>query len=219
MQRDETILRFSEKKMSEQIKVLVNGKELTAKAGSLISDILNTEKPCGGHGRCGKCKVWARGELSALTEEERKLLSDKELSDGVRLACLTYALGDCTVSTITHSERSQIVTDGILPNIDLKPTFEHFGVAIDVGTTTLASRLYDRSANVLAEYSCLNPQKAWGADVISRIEASLGGHAEELREAIRIAINDIITKLSGMAQINARDIDRFLNYDLTNAME
>ena len=45
MQRDETILRFSEKKMSEQIKVLVNGKELTAKAGSLISDILNTEKP------------------------------------------------------------------------------------------------------------------------------------------------------------------------------
>ena len=29
--------------------------------------------PCGGQGRCGKCRVTAQGKLSPLTEEEKRL--------------------------------------------------------------------------------------------------------------------------------------------------
>ena len=34
-------------------------------AGLALSEIVKGEKPCGGHGKCGKCKVIAKGELSA----------------------------------------------------------------------------------------------------------------------------------------------------------
>ena len=45
------------------------------------------------------------------------------------------------------------------------------GMAIDIGTTTLASYLYDlETGERLAMTSMLNPQRNYGADVISRIE-------------------------------------------------
>ncbi|MCD6384999.1 DUF4445 domain-containing protein [Candidatus Sumerlaeota bacterium] len=47
-----------------------------------------------------------------------------------------------------------------------------YGVAVDVGTTTIASALLDlRNDAVLARRTCLNPQRRLGADVISRISA------------------------------------------------
>ncbi len=45
---------------------------------------------CGGKGVCGKCKVVVvdfRGSLSEVTEQERKHLTEDELSRGYRLAC------------------------------------------------------------------------------------------------------------------------------------
>jgi uncharacterized 2Fe-2S/4Fe-4S cluster protein (DUF4445 family) len=46
-----------------------------------------------------------------------------------------------------------------------------YGVAIDIGTTTVAAYLYDLSSGKLMKtLSCLNPQRGFGADVISRIE-------------------------------------------------
>ena len=60
--------------MKKQIKVTVNGKLTLAISGLSLSEIIKGEKPCGGHGRCGKCKVIARGELSELCDAERKLL-------------------------------------------------------------------------------------------------------------------------------------------------
>ncbi len=46
-----------------------------------------------------------------------------------------------------------------------------FGVAIDVGTTTLAVYLADlKSGEILAVRSAPNPQSVYGQDVISRID-------------------------------------------------
>ena len=46
---------------------------------------------------------------------------------------------------------------------------------MDIGTTTLAAKLYDTQGKMLSQASALNPQQEWGADVISRIEAALDG--------------------------------------------
>lgn len=193
--------------MSEQIIVTLNGKQIRSVLGITLSEITNGEKPCGGHGRCGKCKVIAKGELSAPTNDELNHLTTDELAKGVRLACMTQALGDCEITTMSHKEKSQIITNGELPEIKIKPTFTKYGIAIDIGTTTLAARLYDKSGKLLGSTSCINHQQEWGADVISRIEAALDGKASDLAKSIRQALDGIISELSDIAKISSKEID------------
>ena len=193
--------------MNEQIKISVNGRVLYAHKGMRLSHVLDIEKPCGGHGKCGKCKVIAKGELSSPTEEEKRLLSREELERGVRLSCLACVLGECEIATLSLENRVQIVTEGDLPELEIAPSFKQYGVAVDIGTTTLAARLYDPEGHVLGSASRLNPQQEWGADVISRIEAALNGKARELTTAIRKAVDEVIAELSSAAGINSQEID------------
>ena len=189
------------------ITVTVNGTRKTAPAGSLLSDILHGEKPCGGHGKCGKCRVIARGQLSPLTDAERRILSVDEIDSGVRFACLTYATGDCEIESCSQAASARIVTEGALPIVSLDPLFSRYGVAIDIGTTTLAARLYDTQGTLLSEASDLNPQAKWGADVVSRIEAALDGKDEALARSIRKALTDTLSVLAHKANIRAEEID------------
>jgi uncharacterized 2Fe-2S/4Fe-4S cluster protein (DUF4445 family) len=63
---------------------------------------------------------------------------------------------------------------------------ERFGIAVDIGTTTIAMELVDRSEGcVLSRESFLNSQRRFGADVLSRIRAATEGSSGELRAAIR----------------------------------
>ena len=79
----------------------VNGVEYVVPGGIRLSEALGQEhavaQPCAGLGRCGKCRVVARGALSALSPEEERLLTEEDRRADVRLACRTYILGDCTV--------------------------------------------------------------------------------------------------------------------------
>ena len=191
----------------KQITVTVNGQSISAVSGLTLSEIVRGEKPCGGHGKCGKCKVIATGDLSPLTEAERDILSADELGRHVRLACMTRVLGDCTVITEAAEETEQIVTDGALPEMEIQPIFSRYGVAMDIGTTTLAARLYDAAGKCLAVASRINPQQIWGADVVSRIEAALGGKATDLASAIRAALHSMLAELADKALIGSQDID------------
>ena len=193
--------------MSEKILVTVNGKPRLAVAGLTLSEIINGEKPCGGHGKCGKCKVVAKGEISAPSESELELITADELSDGVRLACLTRALGDCEVCSVLDAETAQIMTEGALTEFEVEPSFSEYGVAVDIGTTTIAASLYDASGNLLSKTACLNPQSEWGADVISRIEAALDTKAQVLAQSVRTALNKIISELADAAHISTEQID------------
>lgn len=56
----------------------------------------------------------------------------------------------------------------------------------DVGTTTLAMLLYESDGSVAERFAALNPQRAYGADVISRIRAAQEpAVAEEMRRSVR----------------------------------
>ncbi len=193
--------------MSDYIKVIVNGEERRALAGAALSEIIAGEKPCGGHGKCGKCKVWAKGKLSPPSAAERELLTNEELAAGIRLSCCTFAEGDAEVKNVASDSDAQIVTAGKRIGFDLNPIFVQYGAAIDIGTTTLAARLYDAKGNILATSSRLNPQSEFGADVISRIEAALGGKDEELADSIRKALDEILVELASKAKIDSKNID------------
>jgi len=91
--------------------------------------------------------------------------------------------------------------------IDFEPgdtQAECYGVALDLGTTTLAAILLDLAGGVeRAVASRLNPQTALGDDVLSRIQhvrQSPGGLAE-LHESIINAVNEMIGELAAEAGV------------------
>lgn len=74
------------------------------------------------------------------------------------------------------------------------------GIAIDLGTTTIAGALVDLGSNSIEASSSLpNPQAAWGRDVISRMDAALAGPGplRDISAAASNACNGLIEKLAG----------------------
>ena len=190
--------------------VTVNGQPLPAAPGTLLSQVLRNrqgfEMPCAGHGRCGKCRVTASGALSPLSTEELAHLTREEIARGVRLACCTHVAGDCSV-TLSDSVHSRICLSGVMGSITLRPRFTAYGAAVDIGTTTLAASLYGADGTLLAQASRANPQAAWGADVISRIEAALRGEGAALAACVRSAIDGLLRKMAEQSQIALDAID------------
>ncbi|MFP3880197.1 MAG: ASKHA domain-containing protein [Dehalococcoidia bacterium] len=88
---------------------------------------------CGGLGHCGKCKVKVLSEPQEPTDEERALLGEDELEQGVRLACRTRANQDLTISTgegeaaaeyVNILTTSHISADRYTPISQLEPLVE-----------------------------------------------------------------------------------------------
>ena len=183
------------------VTITVNGTACRAGTGARLMDCLPAhaapETPCGGAGRCGKCRVVARGVLSEPSPEELRALSADELARGVRLACCARALGDCEVLTGTNAPAFILGESEALPAP--APRFRRAGAAVDIGTTTLAACLYGPDGALLAQAGKMNPQRRWGADVISRIEASRKGEGEELARAVREGINELLAEMCAAA--------------------
>lgn len=85
---------------------------------------------------------------------------------------------------------------------------QFFGLAIDIGTTTVVVSLVNlRTAEILGTASTTNAQNIFGADVISRIE-HVSNHPEgleQLQKRIIFAINNLIDELcskNGISELN-----------------
>lgn len=72
-----------------------------------------------------------------------------------------------------------------------------YGIAVDIGTTTVAMQLIDlRSGKIMKAHTALNIQRMYGADVIGRIEAAVKGSAGELKECIRQVLQSGVDSLT-----------------------
>jgi len=87
-------------------------------------------------------------------------------------------------------------------------TARHFGLAVDVGTTTVAVQLVSlSSAGVLATRTDYNAQISCGLDVISRINyARTPDRREELRIRVLSTINNLIRKVAGNHDVKSDEI-------------
>ena len=152
--------------------------ELTARRGEGLLDALRrggvfVDAPCGGKGRCGKCRVHVSGGAGPVTAAEREQLTGAELRDGVRLACECAVQGDLTVR-LTGAQEMEAETAHASPiALDLPHALPgEAGLAVDIGTTTVAAYFYSLTTGErLAVFSGMNRQREFGADVISRIKA------------------------------------------------
>ncbi len=201
-----------------QVTVLRNGQKevLALDAPAVLSDLLRLHGaplslPCGGNGRCGKCRILAEGNLSPVSEQEARLLGAEDISRGVRLACLTTVCGDAAVTVGGEEAMGSVLSSGEMPDFERKPASSGLGVAVDIGTTTVAAYLYDLSTcTLLRTAGAKNPQAAFGADVISRIEQSMAGHAEELSRLIVEEIDRMVGALAEEAGVGCAKIDQLI---------
>lgn len=157
-------------------------KEYAARRGQTIltflqlNHITGVDAPCGGMGRCGKCKVEivGRGEV---------------------LACKTL-VADGMHIIIGKEKHAKIAETGQCHNQYSTDALEEAVAACDIGTTTVVCHLIDGiSGNIIATESAPNAQKNYGADVVSRIERAGAGELQKLHEVIAGQIETMLEKM------------------------
>lgn len=169
--------------------------------------------PCGGEGRCGKCRVVVTGNV--LGGDDPGILTPEERGRGMRLACRCVpAGGDIGVTVLPESrparlsayiEGKKTAEDGPFLPMHVVPRMGNpLGVALDAGTSTLAGALIDlRNGTVLARAAADNPQMACGEDLISRIvfEEENDDGLAILRRLLLAGIESVISDLVSSSSV------------------
>ncbi len=82
-----------------------------------------------------------------------------------------------------------------------------YAIAMDVGTTTIWGSLLDLSSRQeIAREIVMNPQKEWGADIVTRMTRSY----PKLRRILTVELNNLMLKLCRKGQILLKDVKRIL---------
>ncbi len=273
------------------LKVLINplNIEIRAMKGDVLLDVMRDggiriESLCGGKGICGKCRViHESGDVHVNSNAHQKFLSQEELDEGYKLACITKILGDCifTLPTESRIDRPQILlsttlniekpdssskkyllesspyvdnqlliphrtirlkgyrgvqprveeevygklqvigddpitaivskTNGFPEIIDVEPgdrTKFNFGLAVDIGTTTIVGILVNlNSGDILATASEMNRQITYGEELVTRISfARTKEGLDRLQRIVINTINEVIAQVTRDAEIDPEDI-------------
>jgi uncharacterized 2Fe-2S/4Fe-4S cluster protein (DUF4445 family) len=102
---------------------------------------------------------------------------------------------------------SLIIYDDIIVDVQETDDPAMYGLAVDIGTTTVAAYVYDmETAEVKGVYSSLNQQTALGADVISRIGHCI--HEPNGTQALRQKICDTVNYLLSVARSEGIDTSK-----------
>jgi uncharacterized 2Fe-2S/4Fe-4S cluster protein (DUF4445 family) len=174
------------------------GKNLKASAGTPVADLLlefGIEFPCGGKGTCLNCKVRILKGDMGIQEEYRTLLTQKGFDMEWRLACKSFINQDVTLEVFPSCEL--ILADNT--SFPFTPAYG-FGIAIDLGTTSLVLQLIDLSTGqVIDAITEVNKQYRYGADILSRVgyaldPAGLSKLSQTVREQLWKIIRSIMAK-------------------------
>jgi uncharacterized 2Fe-2S/4Fe-4S cluster protein (DUF4445 family) len=161
------------------------------------------ETPCNGLGICGKCGVHnaITGELilacqGVIENDASYIVRDYEdeneslkiLSEG---SSFEYSL-EPFISKRFINGKTEVYGGGELLGIEEGDTrFLLYGLAVDIGTTTIVSNLVDiANGKTLASVSALNPQSNYAQDVLGRI------HFAGKNDGLRILYKVFIEKLN-----------------------
>jgi uncharacterized 2Fe-2S/4Fe-4S cluster protein (DUF4445 family) len=171
-----------------KIKIITrkNVRLIESEGGSTLLDVLRQNgydiyAPCGGKGTCGKCTVKIKGEGDVIA---CKYVPDKDTE--------VYLPEEREAKILVHQtdylEDLPLNTGNFLAG----STFT-YGVAIDAGTTTLVFYFLNLFTGQIEKISSvLNPQRRYGADIITRIN-HCQEHENGLSE-LQSSIVDVINR-------------------------
>jgi len=147
---------------------------------------IGPDAPCGGNGTCGKCRVLADGQPV--------------------LSCKTAVTRDMNV-TVPKKETLNVLHSGVGKTGKLNPIRPGHLLAVDIGTTSVVCYLLSGETGMeLAAAGTANPQAAYGADVISRIQAALAGRLDALTGIIRNCVTGLTEDVCAKARIHPDEI-------------
>ena len=175
------------------------GRRIIAEAheGETVLDVLQRERvdiqaTCGGVGKCGRCQVLVRDEEGL----------------NFKLACTTPVCDEMEV-VVERAGAMEVLQSGTTSVFPPDEGAVGYGLAIDIGTTTVVAHLHDLTTGErLATVGRSNPQIAFGSDVISRISASVDGKLDLMTGIIQDALREMKAKLCRMAKINPDEVVR-----------
>ena len=175
---------------------------VTVPAGVKVDDFLLSQgtalaMPCGGKGRCGKCRVRVLEGRLAVTPADRNIFSADQLKDGWRLACQAETTEETKISVSLREQQGFSALSADAADEEETLSADHlYGIAVDIGTTTIAAALVDcTDRTIVAAATAGSSQRSFGADVISRIEAANRGKGPALQKAVRRDLRKLIEKL------------------------
>lgn len=180
-------------------KFVLQVKERQSLLEALVAENPSYSSVCGGTGTCGKCKVQVVKGTLPVTASDEVCFTKAELEAGMRLACRAYPVDYATkhlepleIRLLLQCEETFVVLGDeskecyLQKGSSASDLTQTFGIAVDLGTTTIAMQLLSlQTGKVYGAYTCVNHQRRFGADVISRIKASTEGNKEELRKSIQ----------------------------------
>lgn len=177
------------------------------------------EQPCGSRGTCGRCRVRVIEGAPPPSGAERAVLTEDELGAGWRLGCQLVIDTPAVIEipAVTRALAGKSFGGDLPPGALDHPVaaatraerLPRFGLAVDVGTTSLAAALVSLSdGSVAASASSLNPQVAFGADVISRIRhaADAPDGLAHLRDSVRAGLGALVSELMAEAGCAASQV-------------
>ena len=178
------------------------------------------DAPCGGNGVCGKCKVRFKAEAPIPTAREKELLTITELENNIRLACFcempdgeteaVEPIGDFWGNEVMEEDIREKKTNQCGNESEKNLQKEHaYGVAIDIGTTTLVMSLVclldEQTIGTIKEW---NPQRMYGADVMTRIHAANEGSLKSLQEILKGELAIIFERLLKQCNVPTQQVKK-----------
>ena len=153
----------------------------------LLSDLLATHgyfvpHPCGGRGTCKKCTVTLNGRSvlacrALLSSDGEVVLPDREV-----------------ISSVIGGDELGYLT-------------ERTCLCLDIGTTTLALALVSLDERrIVRTVTAVNPQRAFGADVISRIDHCRKNGVVDLQSVLLKELRSMIASL--LSSFGLTEVDR-----------
>ena len=199
------------------IQVVIKGEgTFSLKRGENVLSVLSEEKQaamngCAGNGSCGKCAVRFIMGAPLPTSTDRKFFSPSALREGYRLACMAKPQQNCIVEFVFEENEIEIVDQRAFEESKPAPVggqldsqvmvkvspddYSDTMVVVDLGTTSIVMQLVEiASGKVIDTYKTLNPQRRFGADVMSRMTRALKGDDVLLGECVQYCLDGVVNR-------------------------
>lgn len=192
------------------IRIQPHGRKITAKKGrnlmeSLVDHSIFLRSDCGGKGSCGKCRVETIGEngdRKSVTSCNFKVVENLNIEIPETSLLSSHVITKAPV-VFPDSFKARKV-DSTQP--------ERYGIATDLGTTTIAIYLCEiNSGTVISSVAVKNPQALYGDDVMSRI-GSINQNKDNLQYLQKLVVNAMEWGINELikAQKNVIEISRIV---------
>jgi len=185
---------------------------------------LRLASSCGRYGDCHECIVIVNQGAEALAPRTE---FEAFLGENYRLACQAEIFdSEAEISFEPLIRAPRILETGLEKAIEPAPAITRdggdvlrdgevidkyrghiYGLAVDLGTTTVAAHLLDLETGAsIATASFENPQRFGGSDIMHRISYDGGPHQGELHKAVVNALNREIEALCQRYKFTRREI-------------